>query len=125
MLGKENCPSAWGTEFSPGAHREQVPFVHQLALALLQRFVHDGRESDKVPTRDRLKLLARIVNVDQWAVSGPLSGYVSDLLCYAHHFAPSLCELYHLSSMGSAARARHMNMQICGAAGRTAAQVQR
>ena len=63
---------------------------NKAALGLLQRFVHDGREADKVPTRDRLKLLARIVNVDQWAVSGPLSGYVSDPICHARHFAPSL-----------------------------------
>lgn len=46
------------------------------ALGLLRRFVHDGREADKTPTRDRLKLLARIVNVDEWAEKGPLSSYV-------------------------------------------------
>ena len=50
---------------------------NKAALGLLQRFVHDGREADKTPTRDRLKLLARIANVDEWAEKGPLSGYVS------------------------------------------------
>ena len=33
-------------------------------------------EADKTPTRDRLKLIARVVNVDEWAKTGPLSGYV-------------------------------------------------
>jgi len=34
------------------------------------------QEADKTPTRDRLKLIARVVNVDEWAKTGPLSGYV-------------------------------------------------
>lgn len=31
-------------------------------------------------TRDRLKLIPRVVNVDQWAVEGPLSGAEHKLL---------------------------------------------
>ena len=31
-------------------------------------------------TRDRLKLIARVVNVEQWAKEGPLSGYEHSLL---------------------------------------------
>jgi hypothetical protein len=52
-------------------------------------------EADKTPTRDRLKLIARIVNVDEWAQKGPLSGYVrrrtpctpSPRLCAVMHHA--------------------------------------
>ena len=44
------------------------------ALGLAQRFFGNGVEFDGQPTRDRLKLLPRIVNVDEWAVEGPLSG---------------------------------------------------
>ena len=55
---------------------------NKAALGLLQRLVHDGREADRTPTRDRLKLLARIANVDEWAERGPLSSYVSSK---AHH----------------------------------------
>lgn len=51
--------------------------LQQAALGLLQRLVHDGRESDGSPTRDRLKLIPRVVNVDEWAKNAPLSGTVS------------------------------------------------
>ncbi len=44
------------------------------ALALAQRFFNNGVEFDGQPTRDRFKLLPRIVNVDEWAEKGPLSG---------------------------------------------------
>lgn len=50
------------------------------ALELLQRFFHDGKEFDGQNTRDRLKLIPRIVNVEEWAVKGPLSGYEHRLL---------------------------------------------
>ena len=56
----------------PYAHASQVE--NQAALQLLQRFVHNGREMDGQPTRDRLKLIPRIVNADEWAQKGPLSG---------------------------------------------------
>jgi hypothetical protein len=50
----------------------QVP--NQAALELVQRFMHNKREFDGTPTRDRLKLIPRIVNVAEWAEKGPLSG---------------------------------------------------
>lgn len=51
----------------------------QAALGLLRRMVHDGREADGSPTRDRLKLIPRVVNVDEWARNAPLSGTVRAL----------------------------------------------
>lgn len=50
------------------------------ALDLLQRFVNNGIELDGQPTRDRLKLLGRVVNIDEWAKEGPLSGAEQRLL---------------------------------------------
>jgi len=47
---------------------------NQAALKLAQRFFNNGVEFDGQPTRDRLKLLGRIVNVEEWAKNGPLSG---------------------------------------------------
>jgi hypothetical protein len=44
------------------------------ALGLLQRFVADGTEFDGQRTRDRLKLIPRIVNVEEWASVSRLSG---------------------------------------------------
>ena len=46
------------------------------ASVLTQSSAAFRHEADKTPTRDRLKLIARIVNVDEWAQKGPLSGYV-------------------------------------------------
>jgi hypothetical protein len=43
------------------------------ALALLRRFVHNGREEDGTPTRDRLKLIARVANPDEWVADARLS----------------------------------------------------
>ncbi|CAL5218734.1 g448 [Coccomyxa viridis] len=43
------------------------------ALALWQRFVHDGTERDGQSTRSRLKLIPRVANVEQWAKDAPLS----------------------------------------------------
>lgn len=48
----------------------------QAAVGLLQRFVNGGKEADGCPTRDRLKLIPRVVNVDEWATTAPLSGTV-------------------------------------------------
>ncbi|KAL4421206.1 hypothetical protein ABPG77_010081 [Micractinium sp. CCAP 211/92] len=53
---------------------------NQAALALVQRFMHNKREFDGTPTRDRFKLIPRIVNVAEWAEKGPLSGYEHRLL---------------------------------------------
>ena len=48
-------------------------FPNQKALGLLRRFVENGKEADGTPTRDRVKTIARIVNVDEWRTKGPLS----------------------------------------------------
>ena len=53
---------------------------NQAALSLAQRFFNNGVEFDGQATRDRLKLLPRIVNVDEWALKGPLSGAETRLL---------------------------------------------
>ncbi len=55
----------------PGSH---LQMDNQAALALVQRFMHNKREFDGTPTRDRFKLIPRIVNVAEWAEKGPLSG---------------------------------------------------
>lgn len=47
---------------------------NQAALGLVQRFMHNKREFDGTATRDRFKLIPRIVNADEWAEKGPLSG---------------------------------------------------
>lgn len=47
---------------------------NQAALGLAQRFIHNGVEFDGQPSRDRFKILPRVVNVDEWAEKGPLSG---------------------------------------------------
>lgn len=52
-------------------------YARQAALGLAQRFVHGGKEADGSPTRDRLKLMPRVVNVEEWARTAPLSGPVS------------------------------------------------
>lgn len=54
--------------------------TNKAALGLAQRFVHGGTEADNTPTRDRLKLMPRVVNVEEWAVSAPLSGTEQALL---------------------------------------------
>ncbi|GIM03136.1 hypothetical protein Vretimale_7924 [Volvox reticuliferus] len=50
-----------------------VAYANQAALALLRRLTTNGREADGSPTRDRFKLIPRVVNVDEWALKGPLS----------------------------------------------------
>eukprot|EP00884_Botryococcus_braunii_P001825 jgi/Botrbrau1/11643/Bobra.168_2s0001.1 len=50
------------------------------ALGLLQRFAHNGREHDGTPTRDRLKLIPRVANPEQWAKEAPLSSAETALL---------------------------------------------
>ncbi|BDA44255.1 probable protein ENHANCED DISEASE RESISTANCE 2 at C-terminar half [Coccomyxa sp. Obi] len=46
---------------------------NKAVLGMLQRFVHDGTEADGSPTRNRLKLIPRVANVEQWAKDAPLS----------------------------------------------------
>lgn len=50
------------------------------ALEMLQRFIHDGREQDNTKTRDRLKLIPRVSNLDEWAQESGLSGAEQRLL---------------------------------------------
>lgn len=47
---------------------------NKAALEMALRLVNDGVEQDGQNTRDRLKLLPRIVNVDEWGEKAPLSG---------------------------------------------------
>jgi hypothetical protein len=54
-------------DFDPAA------FPNKAALGLLARFVANGREADGGATRDRLKLIARVANVEEWAEAAPLS----------------------------------------------------
>ncbi|KAL6757332.1 hypothetical protein V8C86DRAFT_2626768 [Haematococcus lacustris] len=52
---------------------DPAKFQNQKALALMKRFVQNGREEDGHPTRDRLKLIPRVVNIEEWVRKGPLS----------------------------------------------------
>jgi len=52
---------------------DPATFPNQKALGLLKRFVQNGREADGSPTRDRFKVIPRVVNVDQWATAAPLT----------------------------------------------------
>lgn len=45
----------------------------QYAIDMARRMVNNGTEEDGQRTRDRLKLLPRIVNVDEWGERAPLS----------------------------------------------------
>ncbi|KAF6265439.1 hypothetical protein COO60DRAFT_1623849 [Scenedesmus sp. NREL 46B-D3] len=47
-------------------------FENKAALGLLQRFVTNGREVDGSPTRDRLKMIVRVANLEEWARVAPL-----------------------------------------------------
>lgn len=77
------APSLFGSTDGPGHSLifyfgleegwEPSMVENQAALGLMQRFVHNKREHDGQPTRDRLKLIPRIVNPDEWAEKGPLS----------------------------------------------------
>lgn len=46
----------------------------QHAIDMAVRLIEDGVEEDGQRTRDRLKLLPRIVNVEEWGEKAPLSG---------------------------------------------------
>ncbi|GFR47535.1 hypothetical protein Agub_g9255 [Astrephomene gubernaculifera] len=69
-------------------------YENQTALALLRRFVTNGREADGSPTRDRLKIIPRVVNVDEWAQKGPLSPAEHKLLA-AYNDKPVLARPQH------------------------------
>lgn len=64
------------------------------ALELLQRFIHDGRESDNTKTRDRLKLIPHVTNLDEWAKESGLSGAEQRLL-HKYNDKPLLTKPQH------------------------------
>jgi hypothetical protein len=55
-------------------------FQNRAALGLLQRFVSNGRESDGSPTRERLKMIVRCCNAEEWAAAAPLNSAEYKLL---------------------------------------------
>lgn len=55
-------------------------FGHKAAVGLLQRIIQNGREHNSEPTRTRLKIIPRVVNVDEFAEKGPLSKAEKKLL---------------------------------------------
>ncbi|KAI8464727.1 MAG: hypothetical protein J3K34DRAFT_104695 [Monoraphidium minutum] len=59
---------------------DAATFPNKPALGLLGRFVSNGREADGGSTRDRLKLIARVSNPEEWAARAPLSGAELKLL---------------------------------------------
>ena len=68
-------PDNW----DPAAYESSHPAASP-ALGLARRLVHNGRELDGSPTRDRLKLIARVANPAEWAREAPLSSAESRLL---------------------------------------------
>jgi len=52
---------------------DAAAYPNQDALRLIKRMVNNGREADGTLTRDRLKLVPRVVNVEEWVQKGPLS----------------------------------------------------
>lgn len=68
-------PDNWDPHVYEKSHPAAAP-----ALGLARRFVHNGRELDGTPTRDRLKLIARVANPVEWAGAAPLSSAEARLL---------------------------------------------
>eukprot|EP00798_Chlamydomonas_sp_ICE-L_P006423 gene6423-3049_t len=48
-------------------------FPNQKALDLVKRMVQNQKEADGSQTRDRLKILPRVVNVEEWKTKAPLT----------------------------------------------------
>ena len=77
-------PSMFGSMDGPGVSLvyyfalpegwEPAAVRNPAALGLAQRFMNNGVEFDGTPTRERLKLLPRFNNIDEWAASAGLSG---------------------------------------------------
>ena len=59
---------------------DPATFENQAALGLLARFVANGREADGSPTRERLKMIVRCCNAEEWAAKAPLSSTELKLL---------------------------------------------
>lgn len=62
------------------------------AFGLLQRFIHNRREDNSEPTRNRLKLIPRVVNVEEWTAKAPLSKTVG--FCPYQQTTRMLLELF-------------------------------
>mmetsp|Transcript_28201 Transcript_28201/g.83498 ORF Transcript_28201/g.83498 Transcript_28201/m.83498 type:complete len:419 (-) Transcript_28201:573-1829(-) len=75
IFGGSNDGPGWSCVFYFALPDGFDPLHHpnQKALALLQRFVADSKEADGSRTRDRFKIIPRIVNVEEWGKKAPLS----------------------------------------------------
>jgi hypothetical protein len=109
------APPIWGGGDGPGvsivyyfALSEDFDPLHQanqLALQLFQRVISNGKEADGTLSRDRCKLIARVANVDDWAVKAPLNTAEHRLLLnynekpvmtrpqHTFHFGPGYMEM--------------------------------
>ena len=65
----ESCSLIYYSELDP-----EVADMPQYAIDMAVRFVEAGTEEDGQATRDRLKLIPRIVNVEEWGREAGLSG---------------------------------------------------
>jgi len=73
---------------------DPTAFPNQKALELYKRFLTDQKEEDGSQTRDRLKIIPRIVNVEEWVEKGPLSSAEHKLLT-AYNDKPILARPQH------------------------------
>ncbi len=64
--------------FPPGWHPDAI--TNPAARQLLEAFFNDGLCGDGTPARERLKLIPRVANVDEWAKVGPLTATEHKLL---------------------------------------------
>lgn len=75
-------------DFDPAA------FPNQKALGLLKRLVQGSKEADGTKTRERFKMIPRVVNVEDWASKGPLS-YAEHKLLSNYNETPILSRPQH------------------------------
>lgn len=61
-------------------HLHAQTFPHRQAIPLMLRFFNGEQEQNGEPSRDRLKLVARVMNLKQWGELGGLSSYQVNLL---------------------------------------------
>ncbi|KAG1650718.1 hypothetical protein FOA52_006087, partial [Chlamydomonas sp. UWO 241] len=69
------------------------------ALALFRRFVADSKEADGSKTRDRFKVVPRVVNTDEWAAKAPLSATEHKLMV-TYNMKPVLSRPQHAFFIG-------------------------
>lgn len=55
-------------------------FHNHGAVQLLHGLIHNGREHNSDASRERLKIIPKVVNVEEWAAQAPLSRAVSLIL---------------------------------------------